>query len=126
MICPVLLFWIHSRRACGNVRNPAGFYTFPSGCLLLSFLVLFSFLGHFQSCRPERLCFRIVYRRRSPSRTTGSLTRFRIVSRQELALTVVVAKLMRSVMDTNGAVQMRTDLHATSRPAEAEGLLRDL
>ena len=57
---------------------------------------------------------------------TGSLARFRMRDRQELALTVIVAEPMRPVMKANRAVQMLTDQHRTSRQAEAEGLLRDL
>ena len=57
---------------------------------------------------------------------TGSLARFRMGDRQELALTVIVAEPMRSVMETNRAVQVFTDQHRTSRQAKAEGLLRDL
>jgi len=57
---------------------------------------------------------------------SDSLARFPMRDRQELALTVIVTETMRSVMETNRAVQMLTDQHRTSRQAKAEGLLRDL
>lgn len=57
---------------------------------------------------------------------TDSKAHFRLEIRQELALAVIVTEPMRSVMQTNQAVQMLADLHVTSRQAKAEGLLRDL
>src|SRR2546426_7663180 len=90
------------------------------------FFLFWSFFLFCVTCRPEGFRSRIVYRRRSQSRGTGSLARFQVRHRQELALTVIVAKPMGSVMETYRAVQMLADQNVASRHAEAEGLLRDL
>src|SRR5438876_10826857 len=133
MKCPVLLFVIDPAvEPVGTVRNASRRFArtcgktvfvfphvrqFPSGCPLLSFLVLFSF---FTLPIPIGVGFH------DPA-TIGVAPGIAFKrAPQDLACRVITTQDMGSVMNTDRLVQMFTNQHSASRHTEAECLLRDL